>query len=88
MSKPKGITLLLAAAFSAKTVKDYFRSSDDSLGTCVVSDYIAQLAAIGAKSDPQLSDGILAALNIMWLADRGFIPNNEFNGPQFVLAQE
>lgn len=79
----------LQAMFAGEDLKDYMRDSDLALGTNVVNDYLAQLATIGKKKgmlrqEPSLQEGILAALNIIWLTDRGFIPNDEFNGYQFI----
>lgn len=71
-------------------MRQYFRDSDAQLGTDLVSTYLTQLAEIaneaarGAVPIPQV---ILAALNIMYLADRGFIPTDEFNGPMFVYQR-
>lgn len=79
----------LATMFTGDIVKQYMRDSDKALGTSVVNDYLDQLAAIAiaTKNKPAtMQQVLLAALNIMWLAERGFIPNDEFNGPQFVWA--
>lgn len=77
--------------FSDETVQRYFRDSDAQLGTRIVETYLTQLAGIaeeakrGQVSLPQV---ILAALNIMYLADRGFIATDEFNGPLFFYKRE
>jgi hypothetical protein len=79
----------LTEMFTGKTVKDYFRDSDGNLGTMVVETYLAQLAAIAAdarKSAPPLELGLIAALNILWLVDRGVLVQDEFNGYQFVTT--
>ena len=76
--------------FASDTLKNYLRDSDKALGTNVVSDYLAQLKSIGMQKatgeEISLKHGILAALNIIWLAERGFIPNDEFNGYQFITT--
>lgn len=80
----------LTRMFDEAIVGQYFRDSDTHLGTDLVTTYLTQLAGIaneakrGAVSIPQV---ILAALNIMYLADRGFIPTDEFNGPMFVYER-
>lgn len=79
----------LTEMFTGKTVKDYFRDSDANLGTMVVETYLAQLAAIAAdarKSALPLELGLIAALNILWLVDRGVLVQDEFNGYQFVTT--
>lgn len=81
----------LTDMFTGHTVKRYLADSDRALGTRVVNDYLAQLTAIGqekASGSPiSLQHGLLAALNIIWLTDRGFIPNDEFNGYQFIKVK-
>lgn len=80
----------LTRMFAVETVRRYFRDSDAELGTQLVETYLAQLAgiAVEAKRGPvSLPKVILAALNIMYLADRGFIANDEFNGPLFVYER-
>ena len=78
----------LKLIFEGEVAKKYMRDSDEALGTGIVYIMMAQLEAIGkarALGDVILQKQvILAALNIMWLSSRGFIPNDEFNGPQFV----
>ena len=79
----------LASLFRGETVRQYFRDSDAHLGTRIVEDYLRQLASIAqaARRGPlPMHLALMAALNIMWLAERGFIPNDEFNGPMFVQA--
>ena len=79
----------LTTLFSGETVRRYFRDSDAHLGTAIVSDYLNQLAGIAmeARARPlPMHLALMAALNIMWLAERGFIANDEFNGPMFVQA--
>lgn len=80
----------LKEMFAGEGLQTYLRQSDQALGTSVVKDYLAQLADIGrAKEHGEeipLEYGILAALNIIWLVDRGFIPNDEFNGYQIVRS--
>lgn len=80
----------LQEMFAGKAFKDYTRDSDKALGTNVVNDYLDQLTAIGrAKQEGTqitMQQSILAALNIMWLTDRGFMPQDEFNGYQFIKA--
>lgn len=77
----------LTDMFAGAVVRDYFRESDRALGTHIVEHYLAQLTEIaaGSKRRPApLHEVILAALNIMWLTERGFMPSDEFNGPYFV----
>lgn len=80
----------LEEMFVGESLKTYLRNSDKELGTNVVSDYLAQLQSIGEKKakggELTITQGILAALNIMWLVERGFIPNDEFNGYQLITA--
>lgn len=80
----------LEEMFVGEALKTYLRNSDKELGTNVVSDYLAQLQSIGEKKakgeELTITQGILAALNIMWLVERGFIPNDEFNGYQFITT--
>lgn len=73
---------------SGQIVKQFFIDSDQALGTDIVATYLAQLGAIGrdkaaGKNTPE-QQIILATLNILWLTSRGFIPNDEFNGVQWV----
>ena len=76
--------------FDKAIVGGYFSDSDTQLGTGLVDTYLTQLAGIaneakrGRMSIPQV---ILAALNIRYLADRGLIPTDEFNGPMFVYER-
>ena len=80
----------LSALFAGDTVKRYFVDSDKQLGTHLVECYLAQLAdiAVQARRHPlPMERALLAAMNIMWLAERGFIPNDEFNGPMFATAE-
>lgn len=77
----------LTEMFTGEVVSNYFLHSDAALGSNIVEHYLAQLAEIATASKTRpapLSDVILAGLNIQWLAERGFIPNDEFNGPMFV----
>lgn len=79
----------LHTLFAGDTVKQYFRDSDAHLGTAIVQDYLNQLRGIAseARRGPlPMHLALMAALNIMWLAERGFIPNDEFNGQMFVQA--
>lgn len=80
----------LQEIFAGQVVKDYLLSSDKALGTNIVQDYLDQLAALGQihqrGESTTLEQGILAALNIIWLADRGFIPNDEFNGYRIIRS--
>ena len=80
----------LTTLFAGDVVKKYFRDSDAHLGTSIVSDYLNQLAgiAVEARKGPlPMHLALMAALNIIWLAERGFIPNDEFNGPMFVQSE-
>ena len=80
----------LTEMFDGKTVRQYFRDSDSQLGSQLAQTYIAQLAEIAAEAargEISLQSTILAAFNIMYLADRGFMSNDEFNGPLFVYER-
>lgn len=78
----------LQIMFEGEVVKRFMHDSDATLGTNIVHTMLGQLTAIGHAH--RLGDVIqpklllLAALNIIWLSSRGFIPNDEFNGPHFV----
>ena len=78
----------LTAMFKGEHISQYMRESDGALGTDVVNHYIIQLSEIALmKAKGQIiseQQAILAALNIMWLSQRGFIPDDEFNGTQFI----
>lgn len=79
----------LQAMFRGEVVRQYFRDCDAHLGTRIVDEYLDQLRGIAmqARQGPlTLQLALMAALNIMWLAERGFIPSDEFNGPLFVVA--
>ncbi len=80
----------LQEMFVGDVVKAYLRDSDAALGTKVVNDYLDQLQSIGMQKatgeEISMKHGILAALNIIWLTERGFIPNDEYNGYQFVTT--
>lgn len=78
----------LTEMFTGQAIKDYMRESDLALGTDLVKSYLAQLKYVAQLRSPSLTHATLAAMNIIWLAERGFIPNDEFNGPQFVVAKE
>lgn len=79
----------LTEMFTGELIKKYMADSDEALGTNIVTTYLAQLEGIAAvKHDTSLQQAVLAALNIMWLSERGFIPNNEFNGYQFAVVEE
>lgn len=80
----------LTELFAGETVRQYFRDSDAHLGTAVVESYLVQLGSIAARARVQplsLRMALLAAMNIMWLAERGFIPQDEFNGPMLVRSR-
>lgn len=78
--------------FTGKHIAQYMRDSDNALGSSVVNDYFNQLQAIVEmrQRDKSIPDSwaVMAALNIMWLTERGFIPNDEFNGMQFLKVIE
>lgn len=79
-------TNILTATFDGPTVTEYFAASDAHIDDGIVADYLSQLEAIAKvkQSGIPLSDVLIAALNIMWLARRGHISNDDFNGPLFV----
>jgi hypothetical protein len=78
----------LARMFDGEVSKDFTKHSDLALGSNIVQDMLTQLTAIGeriARNEPMSPRlAVLAALNIQWLTSRGFIPQDEFNGVQFV----
>lgn len=78
----------LTAMFDGPEVKKYFRDSDFAMGDGqLVKEYLAQLESLAKRKQAgeqlTINQAILAALNIMWLSSRGFIPNDNFNGIQF-----
>lgn len=81
--KPEELTEMFSGAQLAK----YRADSDMALGSGVVNDYFAQLEAIANDKAVSIKHAYLAALNIIWLTERGFLPNDEFNGPQYVWAE-
>ena len=67
------------------TLKQYYIDSDHAMGTRLVQGYLTQLEFFGKDQESMgLPEIITAALNIMWLSSRGFIPQDEFNGYQIV----
>lgn len=84
---PQELTMM----FEGPVIKNYMRDTDKALGSNVVNDILGQLRTIGeqAQVNGNMSQrqAVLAALNIMWLSSRGFIPNDNFNGPQFIHQQ-
>ena len=83
---PEELTIL----FAGDTVKQYMRDSDAHLGAQIVDDYVNQLRGIAEqarKAPLPMHLALMAALNIMWLTERGFIANDEFNGPIFVQVE-
>jgi hypothetical protein len=78
----------LKMMFEGEVVQRFMRESDAALGSNIVHTMISQLTAVGHAH--RLGDVIpakyllMVALNIIWLSSRGFIPNDEFNGPQYV----
>ena len=80
----------LETLFAGDVVKQYFLDSDRHLGSRIVDDYLNQLAGIAAEARRgplPIAKALIAAYNIMWLAERGFIPNDTYNGPMFVQAE-
>lgn len=76
--------------FKGPNVAEYFKASDEALGSGIVVTYFEQLQALAAEAKRHplpLEKAILAALNIMWLTERGFLANDEFNGMLFVEAE-
>ena len=75
----------LTKMFCGETARKYFQDSDALLGPDLIATYFAQLAEISleasSEEDLPISRILLGAWNIMYLAARGFIPNDEFNGP-------
>ncbi|MEO8059455.1 MAG: hypothetical protein ABI671_14135 [Burkholderiales bacterium] len=80
----------LTDLFAGETVRQYFRDSDTYLGTHLVETYFSQLAGLSQEAEQgqlPLAKVMVAALNIMYLTDRGFLANDEFNGPLFVYEK-
>lgn len=73
-----------------ETTKQYMRDSDQALGTSIIQLYFSQLEALGktlrktGSLSPQ--EVFLAVFNILWLQERRFLVNDEFNGYQIVVA--
>lgn len=82
--QPHELEMMFEGAISKKFIQD----SDAALGSNIVNTMLLQLSAISARkgrNEPITSRlAILAALNIMWLSSRGFIPQDEFNGVQLI----
>lgn len=79
----------LASMFASETVRQYLRNSDANLGSDIVDTYLSQLAALAkeAKRGPlPLPKALVVCLNILWLSSRGLIPQDEFNGTQFITV--
>ena len=79
----------LETLFKGEVLQQYIRDSDAHLGTRIVDDYFRQLSAIAAEARKRplpMSQALIAAFNIIWLCERGFIPNDEFNGPMYTYA--
>lgn len=79
----------LASMFAGETSRQYMRDSDANLGTALVETYLAQLGALAqeAKRGPlPLPKALIVCLNILWLSSRGLIPQDEFNGTQFITV--
>ena len=78
----------MTRVFQGPVIKEYFRKSDEQLGTNIVKTMLSQLAGISAKRQTEkmirIQDAMLAALNIAWLSSRGFIPQDNYNGTQYV----
>jgi len=74
--------------FFGKEAKRYMRNTDEALGTGIVNEFLGQLAGIGKmrlrNQSVPLELAVMAALNIIWLSERGFIPQDEYNGSQFI----
>jgi len=77
----------LSEVFCGEPVRKYFHDSDALLGPDLVATYFAQLAEISLEAsreqDLPIARIVMGAWNIMYLAARGFIPYDEFNGPYF-----
>ena len=83
---------MLSETFFGPTWKNYARSTAESLGTGNVNDYFQQLNALSqarTQNKPiPVEQAVIGALNIYWLTSWGFLPNNEFNGYQFMAMGE
>ena len=75
----------LSKMFCGETARKYFQDSDALLAPDLIATYFAQLAEISLEAsreqDLPIARIVMGAWNIMYLAARGFIPNDEFNGP-------
>lgn len=83
---PEQLTYL----FFGETVRKYFKDSDALPARDLADTYFAQLSELSRTRDAgPIPTGslVIAAWNIMYLADRGFIPNDEFNGPYFAYVR-
>lgn len=76
--------------FYGEIAQQYMRDSDNALGSMIVESYLAQLKALGQAKmqgkEPTLRQAILAGLNILWLTQRGFMPNDEYNSMQTIRS--
>jgi hypothetical protein len=80
----------LATLFQGETVRQHFRDSDAALGSSIASDYLSQLRSIAVRARVEalpMHMALMAALNIMWLTERGSLSQDEFNGSVFVKAE-
>jgi hypothetical protein len=101
-NKPDGFGFTFAAPdFTPKQIQEiffgaeakrYMRNTDDALGSGIVNEYLQQLDVLGKMRMQQrhvpLQLAIMAALNIIWLTERGFLPQDEYNGFQFIGAMQ
>ena len=76
----------LRAMFFGTDAKTFIRESDNALGSNIVATMLQQLEYVANLPPGQrtLDLALLCALNILWLSERGFIPQDEFNGTQFI----
>ena len=80
----------LTEMFTGRYAREYISASDANLGSAIVATYLDQLKAIAVQARLKplpMQTALIAALNIMYLSERGFIPNDEFNGPVFVQVE-
>jgi len=73
----------LTAQFGEASLHEYFEGVESDLGADAVRLTLEQMAQIAAESKRvglSYKWGVIAALNIAYLAHRGAIPSDEFNG--------
>lgn len=82
---------MIHETFFGEVAQEYMRNSDAAMGSGIIKEYMNQLAAIGQmrtkNQSISIQNAVLAALNIKWLLTRGLMPNDDFNGIQYIHAK-